>query len=112
MICLDENLQMAPTRIVESVQFRTTRKGLLSECLIAHEAELNRAGDAIVAAVTTAHDVLNTAQRKQLTAFVRSHHGPEHGGGHGHGHFGKHEGDRKLARGIAAPEHQPEAEWR
>jgi len=42
MICLDENLQMAPTRIVESVQFRTTRKGLLSECLIAHEAELNR----------------------------------------------------------------------
>jgi len=42
MICLDENLQMAPTRIVESVQFRTTRKGLLSESLIAHETELNR----------------------------------------------------------------------
>ena len=42
MICLDENLQMTPTRIVESVQFRTTRKGLLSESLIAHEAELNR----------------------------------------------------------------------
>jgi hypothetical protein len=42
MICLDENLQMAPTRIVESVQFRTTRKGLLSEFLIAHEAELDR----------------------------------------------------------------------
>jgi hypothetical protein len=42
MICLDENLQMAPTRIVESVQFRTTRRGLLSENLIAHEAELNR----------------------------------------------------------------------
>jgi hypothetical protein len=42
MICLDENLQMAPTRMVESVQFRTTRKGLLSESLIAHEAELDR----------------------------------------------------------------------
>jgi hypothetical protein len=28
--------------MVESVQFRTTRKGLLSESLIAHEAELNR----------------------------------------------------------------------
>jgi hypothetical protein len=42
MICLDENLKMAPTHIVESVQFRTTRKGLLSEPLIAHEAELNR----------------------------------------------------------------------
>jgi hypothetical protein len=42
MIGLDENLQMAPTRIVESVQFRTTRKGWFSEFLIAHEAELNR----------------------------------------------------------------------
>jgi hypothetical protein len=42
MICLDENLQMTPTHIVESVQFRTTYKKGLQEHLVAREAELNR----------------------------------------------------------------------
>jgi len=43
MICLDENLQMIPTHIVESVQFRTTYKEGFLEHPVAHEAELNRA---------------------------------------------------------------------
>jgi len=42
MICLDENLQMIPTHIVESVQFRTTYKKGLLEHQVAREAELNR----------------------------------------------------------------------
>jgi hypothetical protein len=43
MICLDENLQMIPTHIVESVQFRTTYKKGFLEHQVAREAELNRA---------------------------------------------------------------------
>src|SRR5262249_4364433 len=42
MICLDKDLQRVPTRVVESVEFRTTQKEWTGERLIAHEAELSR----------------------------------------------------------------------
>jgi hypothetical protein len=42
MICLDENLQMVPTHIIESVQFRTTSKSVFSGQAIDREAELSR----------------------------------------------------------------------
>lgn len=42
MICLDENLQMVPTHVVESVQFRTTSQDWFSDRLIGREAELSR----------------------------------------------------------------------
>ncbi len=42
MICLDKDLQMVPTPVVESVQFRITQKKWTSERLIAREAILSR----------------------------------------------------------------------
>jgi hypothetical protein len=42
MICLDENLQMVPTHLIESVQFRTSSKKGFSEQAIDREAELSR----------------------------------------------------------------------
>jgi hypothetical protein len=44
------------------------------------QAMHDRAGDAIVAAVTQAHDTLSAQQRRAAVAFVRAHHGRRHGG--------------------------------
>lgn len=51
------------------------------------QAQASQTGDAIVAAVTQAHDVLTPAQRKQLVSFVQAHHG-RGGPMGGHRHMG------------------------
>lgn len=47
-----------------------------------HQAELRRAADAIVQAVTEVHDTLDAGQRKAIVDFVRAHR-PGHWGHHG-----------------------------
>jgi hypothetical protein len=44
------------------------------------QAMHDQAGDAIVAAVTQAHDALSAAQRRAVVALVRAHRGRRHGG--------------------------------
>jgi len=42
MICINENGEMAPTHIVETIQVRASYKAILKEHLFAREVELNR----------------------------------------------------------------------
>jgi len=55
-----------------------------------HEAAMQKMGDAIVQAVTDAHDALTAPQRKAIVEWARAHK-PEHLGQHGRGaQFMKH----------------------
>lgn len=46
-----------------------------------HQAEAQKTGDAVVQAMSDAHDALTAAQRQQLAAYLRANKSAHHGGG-------------------------------
>jgi Spy/CpxP family protein refolding chaperone len=50
----------------------------LASLQAARQAKMQKVGDAIVQALTEAHDALDAGQRHEVAAFVRAHH-PRHG---------------------------------
>jgi Spy/CpxP family protein refolding chaperone len=50
-------------------------QGKLAAMQAERQAKMQKAGDAIVQALTQVHDALDAGQRQQVAAFVRSHHG-------------------------------------
>ncbi len=68
-----------------------------------HQAEARKIGDAVVQAITDAHDALTAEQRKAMVEYVREHK-PHmgHGGEHAAGGFLKHMASQRIDAALDA----------